>query len=310
MEINTMPKNYDFVPFAKPNVKYSNSRDNSGRKSGYLKIKFIVEKELYVGSGFVSESKNGFTYETMKHNGKCVIPGSSVKGVIRNICRAVSDGCIPFQKEKIKVREDYKGECIKGKKNGEFYDNWCIVCDMFGSINPTLKSRISFSDFVSENAEVNITDKIQQFSPNPNSESYFDDDGYHKGYKFYNSIYSNEYDDDYQGTQKIKIEKIEKGSEFEGKILFKNIKDEELSLLVFALGLDGNILIKIGGFKAQGMGDMRSECIELRFIDNKGEYNDGDITGYIKKYVNGYGSKFNAQIKKLEEIQSINRVGV
>ncbi len=180
---------------------------------------------------------------------------------------------------------------------------------MFGSIDPTLKSRISFSDFVSENAEINITEKIQQFSPDPNSDGYFDDDGYHKGYKFYNSIYSEGYDDNYQGTHKIKIEKIEKGSEFEGKILFKNIKDDELSLLVFALGLDRDFLIKIGGFKAQGMGDVRSECTELRFIDNKGEYNDGDISEYINKYVNGYGSKFTAQIKKLEEIQSINRVG-
>ncbi len=114
MEIKTMPKNFDFVPFVKPNVRYSNSHDDRNRKSGYLKIKFIVE-ELYVGSGFVSETKNGFTYETMKHNGKCIIPGSSVKGVIRNICRAVSDGCIPYQKEIIKVREDYKGKCIKGK---------------------------------------------------------------------------------------------------------------------------------------------------------------------------------------------------
>ena len=119
MEINTMPKNYDFVPFVKPNVKYSNSCDNSGRKSGYLKIKFIVEEELYVGSGFVSETKNGFTYETMKHNGKCIIPGSSVKGVIRNICRAVSDGCIPYQKEIIKVREDYKGSMWKNTRKGK-----------------------------------------------------------------------------------------------------------------------------------------------------------------------------------------------
>ena len=40
----------------------------------------------------------------------------------------------------------------------------------------------------------------------------------------------------------------------------------------------------MGGFKAQGMGDMHSECTELCFVDNKGGYNDGNINDYINKY--------------------------
>lgn len=216
-----------------------------------MTIKISSLTDIYIGSGY-KDFKGTSSYlvsETIKLNGKPVIPGSSFKGAVRAIARAASNSCRPNKPKPNKPNRPNNND-----KSCET-DNHCIVCDIFGMMG--MSSKVIFPEFKAEpNFKITVKELNSQFDPKAN------EDG-SKGYKFYKTG-----DNNYKMTSKIRVEVICKGSSFTGRIYFSNLTKEELALLSYSLALNSNdnqqINMKIGGFKNEGMGEVKISVTEFK----------------------------------------------
>lgn len=326
------PDNYDFVPFpSSVNNTYVNDIQNRrGPNSGYAEIEITTVDNLYIGSGFSHyESGKGILSETQK-----IIPASSLKGAVRQVARAVSDGCIPQDKIAVPVFKGDGSRIIKpdyrkikypvfDANNRRIYNlrkgfnmnpisvfllneqrkvcsiNWdkykkkqeinlCIVCDMFGRMS--IGSKVRFTDFKAEECSTESVDVTSQFSPDTAAEKYWERKNgriLYKGYKFYKTVCEN------RSGNLQSISAIKKNVAFKGRVYFSNLTDEQLKLLLFSLGIGGNIFLKLGGYKADGLGTVKTTCSKL-FLNGKEENPD--------KYAADYASKDTVRIKKLRSI--------
>ena len=55
----------------------------------------------------------------------------------------------------------------------------------------------------------------------------------------------------------VPVEAARPGSTFQGAVWLDGVSDQELSLLAFALGLDGTFALKVGGAKSAFLGSVR-----------------------------------------------------
>lgn len=291
---NNYECNYDFVPFNTPNY-YKQS--NKGNLTGYAELKFITQGNLYIGSGFSDETKGTFVLQTIKdYDNKPIIPASSLKGAIRNVCSAVSDGCLHIDKKNQRSMPYSEVKCSahRDKDTKELKIKCCIVCDMFGMIGKggSLASKVSFIDFKSEKYSLGTDLVNQQYSPNSNNSKYKNGSKF-KGYKFYYT------DCNVKKSQNlVRVEYVKPHSEFIGKVFFKNLTKDELQLLLFACGADGYINLKIGGFKNDGFGEVACYCNDL-VINNE---HQAEPFTWAEDYQNGYGKNFKSSIEKLGDI--------
>ncbi|MBO5266016.1 MAG: hypothetical protein IJZ65_04910 [Ruminiclostridium sp.] len=304
------PKNYDFVPFpaSVKNTYITDMKKRRGNNSGYAEIEITTVDNLYIGSGFSHyEAGKGILSETQK-----IIPASSLKGSVRQIARAVSDGCIPQDKMEIPVF-DRKGDTVKEVRRGitvnkaekkpplltakqrkkcDVKDKTeiCIICDMFGTMS--LGSKVRFTDLKAEKCPTETVKMPQQFSPNTASDDYWyigdDNKPYYKGYKFYYT-----YCEPREVQRNETVSVIRKNVTFKGRVYFNDLFDDQLELLLYSLGVGKNISLKLGGYKADGFGTVKTSCTELIVNDKK-----RNAYELANKY-----AKDNADI--LEEIEDI-----
>lgn len=279
-----MARNYDFVYFPRE-VKTEYVTDinrRNGKYSGNITLKIKAVDNLYLGSGFLHyDGRSGIVAESLFEHGKMVIPGSSVKGAVRHVARAVSDACIlSSESERLNLDKKQKYKCnpkISNSRDNSF--QLCIVCDMFGAMG--IASKVRFSDFVSDSCDTEECSVPVQFSPDINFPYYKinkNNNKFHKGYKFYKTICE---EDDVPKTEKITATK--KGTEFTGTVSFSGLHEDELQLLMFSLGLSGKKFShKLGGYRAHGFGTVNFSCLEFSLINKK--LSPEDAAEYAKKY--------------------------
>ncbi len=224
--MDTKEKVYDFVPLAE---KRSYIKTDILQYKGYIDAEITCDTAIHMGSGYkeLDNESNLLVYKTIRYDGKPIIPGSSLKGVVRQIAEAASCSCA----------KDLKKCGI------------CIACDMFGSMGRA--SNVIFSDFISDNAVTEIFDLNQQFEPKNKVSDYY------KFYKVNDSSYKNEKN---ITNQSVQVEVVSSGTVFKGRIHFKKLTEEQLSLLMYSLGLNEKnnekINLKIGGFKNSDIGEV------------------------------------------------------
>ncbi|SDL41941.1 CRISPR type III-A/MTUBE-associated RAMP protein Csm5 [Clostridium cochlearium] len=259
---------YEFVPF----INYEPYK-NRGDKSGKIDLKITALTPIHVSSGSFDTIDNKKIYKSfVKSNNKVLIPGTSLKGCIRNICEAISHSCLEKLAKNIDISK------VKDKKEKSRWEK-CIICDMFGTMGQ--KSKIQFSDFKEEKVNLEIISLPQAYSPNPKKEKYFNERGNYKGYKFYrhgiNGI---------QIKGDIPYEFVMDKSTFIGDIVYRNLSEEQLELLCFSLGLNGDIQPKIGYGKDFLYGSIKIETKDKKYIEKANNYKnikDENIKSNIDK---------------------------
>lgn len=297
-------RNFDFVYFPKnPDTRYlRNIEERQGEYSGSITLEMTAVDNIYLGSGFIDyDKKSGLIGNTVEELNKAIILGSSVKGTVRHVARAVSEGCITSsEKEPLKLTGKQKCYCEPMPKKNETF-HVCIVCDMFGTMG--LKSKLSFSDFVADRYEVIKCRVPLQFSPNVKAPFYLKDELYegkrlHKGYKFYFT------DCEKRVSDKLEtITAVKKGAVFTGKITFDGLDENQLMLFLYSLGIGGKYFShKIGGYKADGYGTVNFRC--TKFDLNGKETLLSEAENYANKYVKECSDDSYDRIEQLEEIMS------
>lgn len=270
---------YDFVDFLKPS-----SFNENGELRGKVSLRLKTLTPLFIGSG--SEDRAGeILYKSFqRYCNRLVIPGSTLKGVLRTISQAVSYSCVEVSPA---IRKDlpFPSEACN-----------CIVCRTYGKMG--LKGRISFGDLLLVSGQTEIIKIPLQMNPNIEKREVYYQDGKLRGIKFYRH-------GDYRllpGAE-IPVEAAQPDSIFEGELIFQEISAAQLELLCYSLSLDGSFQLKIGGNKSGFFGSCIVEVKEA-ILDGK----DFDPHTYACNYRNR-DEKIAANQQKLTEILSYqNRV--
>lgn len=279
--------NYEFVPFNTPK-DYKDA--GKGDLCGYAELELTTIGNVHIGNGFFIEQNGKFISETIKDmDGNPIISGSSFRGAIKSICRAVSDGCIPpVDREYANLMPKNNISCSKNKDG-----NRCIVCDMFGMIGTvSLASRVSITDFTSKTNSLDTQQVNQPFSPNPKNSKYRNGNTF-KGYKFYKIDCKSQ-----PAKNQISIQTIKRNSKLYGKVFFKNLTKDQLGLLLFGCCIDGCINLKLGGYKNDGLGEVKCKCLKL-VVNNKVQ---NDPIDYVDYYCDHHGKAFEDSIRTLDDI--------
>jgi hypothetical protein len=218
--------------------------------------------------------------------GATIIPGSSLKGLIRNLVETIGYGCWCFPESvHISDIEDDFHPCTG--------DKLCVACRMFGTTNTDgpIKGQVSFEDAICEDpgyCEKMYTPDLM--APKPDQAPwYLDHSGESTrvaGRKFY--FHSREIwqDDEFHTTQSgirlnSYIEPVDRGNVFEFAVDFDSLAADELSLLLYSLTLEDHMRHKVGYAKPAGLGSVEVRIQSLTLIDYADRYGSsvgGDST--------------------------------
>lgn len=92
---------------------------------GKMRVNIETVSKLFVGTGDLEMDNKGVYQPFSRSNGKLVIPGTCIKGVVRTYAEALSPSC--------------EGGKCRVEKRG-----LCICCSIFGSLG--FQGRVSFCD--------------------------------------------------------------------------------------------------------------------------------------------------------------------
>ncbi|MCR4407431.1 MAG: RAMP superfamily CRISPR-associated protein [Anaerolineae bacterium] len=217
-------------------------------------------------------------------DGRPLLPGSSLKGVIRNVAEAISGSCLTLPLPGRGGEIEYRGRSpvsyrvLRGFEHCRDADHLCPACRIFGSLsggNPFL-GKIGLGDAVAMgDFEVETITIEALMEPKPRHRAWYEDPvqrGYLRGRKFYyhrplgprRTAVKNEYNKT--------IEAIKPGAVFEFDLDYTNLTEAELALLVFALTLEPGMAYKVGMGKPVGLGSARIEIVGWEQIDRQARY--------------------------------------
>ena len=207
-------------------------------------IQQLVESALKGSIPDLSGYFSPVTHEMDKYGEKLVIPGSTVKGLVRTRLElSIPSSCYVVSRNSNSSSEVYKRifKNPRHKYSDRFPEQVCPVCDLLG--NAGLASRVSFSDLVMTQGKAEFV--------NVHNEYY---------------------------------ESAVKGSKFRGKVLYHSFSNVDLGMLLYGMGfrikggkLEGKIMLT-GRFKYS---DRRFGRVRFSLV--KGEYVSA-LNEFIKKY--------------------------
>ena len=299
---------YDFVPIdwnKFPIRKLAAPHDRFYGLSGKIKGTITAETPIFI---FDSPRKNDGSVEPFIKNrqNQHIIPGSSLKGLFRNLVETIGNGCFllfdedyEYDRNTRRHRARYGNKLPRDFKKCSTAD-LCIACRMFGRIpdqgdNSDLHlGNVSFNDTV----EIGICEReavytIALMGPKPRHQAFYLDSiqQHIAGRKFYfhqPGGIQTEHKTDY--NQHIKP--IDKESQFAFSVQFTNLEKIELQTLLYALVLEPEMRHKLGYGKPAGLGSVRFDITKLTLINyanryraNQGAtvYADQELATYLSK---------------------------
>lgn len=194
---------------------------------GRLDLQLECLSPVHVSTGGYAVVDRELVKEMTRRTGTPIIPGSSVKGVVRSVIETVTGGCAPNN--------------VRCQGSG----GPCTACSLFGWVSKggSHRGRVGFDDFVlagEAGSALQVIRVPHMYSPRRRG----------PGRKVYLHRHQVE-----RGP--VPLEALRAGSILQGTAWLNGVSDDELSLLAFALGLDGTFALKVGGAKSAFLGSVR-----------------------------------------------------
>jgi CRISPR/Cas system CSM-associated protein Csm3 (group 7 of RAMP superfamily) len=224
-----------------------------------------------------------YIFNTNAVDGNPLIPGSSIKGVIRSVAEAAANSCVTFfEKDRNKNYRRYKYEY--SLPDG-FYpctdlDKLCITCRLFGfqSSAGSFQGKVNISDAKARSGYKNIDwiTLTELLGPKPHHTAFYAfSRGSNRiaGRKFY--LHHKHDAAILQSTRQWHLNSSVKPIEdavFDFKVSFTNLADDEYALLLYSLFLEDGVCHKIGYGKPTGLGSVKIEPRKLTLFDIENRY--------------------------------------
>ncbi len=257
--------------------------------SGRLVCRLTAKTPLFVyDPAFARLSGNSHEEATFPvRRGRAIIPGSSLKGVVRSVAEAAEPCCFTL------FDGFYRG---RGITNGKVLDaelpagyahcssvrELCPACRLFGSMlrDMSFAGKVYFSDAVAEACDFTLGESITLdvlSAPKPEARPrfYTQSDGRTvRGRKFYrhrlNGVLSR--DGNRKDHQNKTVQPVNPGAVFTFEVEYTDVRTEELRLLLFALVLEPGLWHKVGMGKPIGLGSTHIEITSWMTLDLAARY--------------------------------------
>jgi len=282
---------YDFVriDWNHPPVRRAYTPQNrfdglSGEVTGVI----TTETPLFIPQARARGGGGAKQFVTNAH-GEKIIPGSSLKGLIRSLVETIGPGCWRLFDGRYRDNTDYTRKLPSAFASCNDLKSLCPACRMFGLIqgNALLAGNVGFEDALCNHSVPHqaIYTPILD-APKPRHEAWYltTDKSRLAGRKFYFHAKS------INTSPKVRVSKsgvqlnqyiqpVGVGTSFTFSAHFTNLAADDLSLLLYALTLETtietNMRHKIGYAKPAGLGSVRIELTELMLVDYKQRYTAG-----------------------------------
>lgn len=340
---------YDFVPIIEKKLPHRCSPLPCGHgefsgKSGLIEGRITTLKPLFIPLPMDDKERqirrlresiehnryhNKYVFNTV--NEVPVIPGSSIKGVIRSVAEAVANSCVSFfEKDRGKSYKTYKTkkfdpanrETVPVRSQFALPDgfypctdlsNLCITCRLFGfqSSGGSFQGKVNIFDSRAENGYefLDWTTLIELSNPKPHHKAFYassSDLQKIAGRKFY---FHHKPD-----TLILTAEKASRNSTvrplesavFDFKVAFNNLTEDEYALFLYSLFLENGVCHKIGYGKPAGLGSVKIEPLKITLFDTEKKYQEFITDSKQEKSDEQLKEHVKEQTKRYQENKSDN----
>lgn len=290
-----MPSNYNFISLPQSEPDRLNIQGNqefghdkyqltNQRFSGKLFLNLTVVSPVSVNSGItvmgtdlaqqtlndVSKryvAKLSLIQSSVQQNQRLIIPGSSLKGVVRSIYEAITRSCLCKTNAKKEEIPNNYSECNDTSK-------LCPACVVFGAMSWLGLVHFHDAKYDPENDKPGFDTGLipALFPPKPQAKNaetqekiYYYKNNKIRGRKFY----PHSYQEDEEVKPTLRIQQAELGKRFTTYVNYANLTKMQLGTLLIALGQDSEnrLGLKIGSGKAVGMGTMKIDVVKIEQLE-------------------------------------------
>jgi CRISPR/Cas system CSM-associated protein Csm3 (group 7 of RAMP superfamily) len=216
-------------------------------------------------------------------DGLPLLPGSSLKGVVRSVAEAISGSCLTLPVGR-RGEVEYRGRppvsyrIPRGFDHCRDADHLCPACRIFGSLSGdrSFLGKIGLSDAsIVGQFEVEVLTIEALMEPKPRHRAWYEDPqqrGFIRGRKFYHHRPLGPRRTTVKNQYNKTVESVKQGAVFEFDLDYTNLTEAELTLLVFALTLEPEMYYKVGMGKPVGMGSARIDIVAWEQIERQTRY--------------------------------------
>ena len=314
---------YHFVPLGSPGKRRRVITHESFQgKSGSLTCQLTARTHLFTAA---PHSEGGGGHQNLKcvrgKDGKPLIPGSSLKGVIRSVAEALSGSCLTLPM-KLDYGQSASYNTPRGFQRCDSKEQLCPACRLFGAMGRGghFLGKISIGDAQAEDvASVENLTLESLMQPKPRHRVWYENPqqpAVMRGRKFYYHRPRGAQTTT-QGKYNKTVEAVKPGTVFAFSVDFTNLENDELALLVFALVLEAEMCHKVGMGKPVGLGSAKIEVTQWQQRDVQMRYEhlgEGIIlletdalTDEIERWTNRYHDFYAPWIDSLNDLRRIWR---
>ncbi len=322
-----VPKPYQLISLPAESPKKSKpagqDRFKNDRLSGFIGLRLTVKTSAFIASGVVAMGSDlsnttrniPLIKTSLDRNQQLLIPGSSLKGVVRSTYEAITRSCLckVTRRYQEQVPSGYK-ECVINRQRNQV--EVCAACQVFGAMD--WQGLVHFTDAQCEKNGFSTGFMPSLYRPRPDERrAYFNQQGKVAGRKFYyHAVKSVD-----AGDRGIPVQQAGKEFTFITQLRFMNLTQAELGTLLIVLGQDkqNKMALKVGGGKPVGMGTMVVDVTEIDLIKSKEEWRDRysnydsqppsltekALEEFVQKIIKVAHSEKLVQDKQLQELKQV-----
>jgi hypothetical protein len=259
--------------------------------SGSLVVDVFAETPIFISDprNDLSDSRQ-LALSLQNFGGNYIIPGSSLKGMLRSIVEALGNGCLTLFDGDYERRSsnpvDYRDKAPRRFQHCESNDQLCIACRVFGMLKE--RSDSVFLGKVNIGDAVAFADKVYEYDPTyfdalmgpkPHHQAFYLDSSKRSiaGRKFY--FHHMELTPPGRETRKIFLQPLDYNTQFRFRVDFTALEADEFGALLFAIALEEQMRHKIGYGKPLGLGSVYLQPMKLTLIDYAARYRAGASGG-------------------------------
>ena len=270
---------YHFVPLGQHGQRRKVITHESFQgESGSLTCQLTARTHLFTAA---PHSEGGGGHQNLRcvrgKGGQPLIPGSSLKGVIRNVAEALSGSCLTLPM-KLDYGQSASYNTPRGFQRCDSKEQFCPACRIFGAMGRGghFLGKISISDALAKrDAEVEILTLESLMQPKPRHRVWYENPqqpGVMRGRKFYYHRPQGARTTTQRGRFNKTVEAVKPGTVFAFSIDYTNLENDELALLIFALVLEPEMCHKTGMGKPVGLGSAKIEVTQWQQHDVQMRY--------------------------------------
>ncbi len=273
---------YDFVPLGKPSVRRARPGHLVASHGGVIHARLTT-----LGPFLIAKQTDGQNTLGPVGSGK-IIPGSSIKGMLRSLAEMVGGGCISLSGS-LYSRGQFKYD--RWASNPEDFkpchdiDKLCITCRMFGALigRESWKGVIEPGEarWHGEGVPRTSTFNVIVGQPKPEHSAFYAKDGKIRGRKAYYHHPSKIMQSasaqhaTYGARQTMSVRALGPGQTYYFNVRHQGLEADAYALLLYSLFLEPGLAHKLGWGKPMGFGSVRIEVDAIEEFDLRARYRGG-----------------------------------